>query len=115
MHKLFWILTDKEGRIKIYNFNENTYVFVCRDDEWDKHGWREIDGISFKEKLKVLQFSTDVVWKKIYDEELYDLLRFHRILSPKSILMDVKNQEITMYIRYKVRRQRLRFYVEIAS
>jgi hypothetical protein len=113
MHREYCVLTDIEGKAKIYNFNENTYIFACKEEEWDRNGWRDKDGLTFKQKLNILNFSSDVAWKRIYDEELYSLMKYHRVLSPNRLSVVVKEKKVEFYIKYNIRRQRLKLYCEV--
>lgn len=108
-----YLLCDKSGKVKIYNFNEDKFIFVVRASEFDVNGWKNIDGFSFREKLYILGFSTDVVWRKAGIKDILCLMLKCKFLFPYQFLVTVKNQNVDKYIGGGSQAQAVYLYREV--
>lgn len=113
LFRQLYVLCDKSGNLKIYNFNEEKFVFTIKASEFDVDGWSNLDGFAFKEKLYILDFSVDVLWRKIRLKDILYLTCKYKFLFPYQILISVHNKKVSKYISRKNLMEPILLYSEV--
>lgn len=108
-----YMLCDESGNLKVFNFNENKFIFVVKVSEFDTNGWANIDGFSFKEKLYILGFHTNTVWRKIKVEDILHLICRYKFLFPYQLIINVRNQKVSKHISRRNLTESILLYSEV--
>lgn len=95
------VLTDLGGNIRLYNINEEVYVFMISSSLWNSEGLSFIGGFSLKEKLYILSLSTSVMWRRITFSESLELFAKYRILNPMQLTVKIEDRKVKKYIATK--------------